>query len=127
MEVDETTKKLALRVLHIEVIEPDGGRIKQPDRMNRPLMYQYDYNKSEGVVEARFNNGVPEYLLNLRQNFTQPQLPQLLLMRSAASHRIYWLVKEYAQQKKTHRENNRQRVVKRARPAHRICQSFRSF
>ena len=118
MEVDETTKKLALRVLHIEVIEPNGGRIKQPDRMNRPLMYQYDYIKSEGVVEARSNNGVPEYLLNLRHNFTQPQLPQLLLMRSADSHRIYWLVKEYAQQEKTHRENNRQRVVKRARPEH---------
>lgn len=59
---------------------------------------------SEGVVEARSSNGVPEYLLGLRLNFTQPQLPQLLLMRSTASHRIYWLVKEYAQQGKTHRK-----------------------
>lgn len=62
---------------------------------------------SEGVVEARSSNGVPEYLLGLHLNFTQtqlPQLPQLLLMRSTASHRIYWLVKEYAQQGKTHRK-----------------------
>ena len=97
-------KKLAARVLHIEVLGPDGERIKQPDRMNRPLMYQCDYIKSEGVVGARFSNGVREYLLDLRHNFTQTQLPQLLLMRSAALHRIYWLVKEYAQQGKTHRE-----------------------
>lgn len=71
-EVDETTKKLAGRVLHIEVLGPNGGRIKQPDRMNRPLMYQCDYIKSKGVVEAQFSNGVREYLLDLRHNFTQP-------------------------------------------------------
>ena len=59
-------KKLAARVLHIEVLGPNGERIKQPDRMNRPLMYQCDYIKSEGVVEARFSNGVREYLLDLR-------------------------------------------------------------
>lgn len=40
----------------------------------------------------------------MRHNFTQAQLPQLLAIRSAASHRIYWLVKEYAQQGKTHRD-----------------------
>ena len=72
--------------------------------MNQPLMYQCDYIKSEGVIEAQFSNGVREYLLDLRHNFTQAQLPQLLLMRSEASHRIYWLVKKYAQQGKTHRE-----------------------
>lgn len=53
------------------------------------------------MVETRFSNGVREYLLDLRHNFTQAQL---LLLRSAASHRIYWLVKEYAQQGKTRRE-----------------------
>jgi plasmid replication initiation protein len=103
-EVDEMAKKLATRVLHIEVLGPNGERIKQPDRMNRPLMYQCDYIKSEGVVEARFSEGVREYLLDLRHNFTQAQLPQLLLIRSPASHRIYWLVKEYAQQGKTYRD-----------------------
>jgi hypothetical protein len=103
-DVDKMTKKLAARVLHIEVLGPNGERIKQPDRMNRPLMYQCDYIKSEGVVEARFNEGVREYLLNLRNNFTQAQLSQLLLIRSSASHRIYWLVKEYAQQGKTYRD-----------------------
>jgi hypothetical protein len=103
-DVDEMTKKLAARVLHIEVLGPNGERIKQPDRMNRPLMYQCDYIKSEGVVEARFNEGVRDYLLNLRHNFTQAQLSQLLLIRSSASHRIYWLVKEYAQQGKIYRD-----------------------
>ena len=38
-EVDEMVRKLASRVLHIEVLGPNGERIKQPDRMNRPLMY----------------------------------------------------------------------------------------
>ena len=103
-EVDKMTKKMASRVLHIEVLGPNGERIKQPDRMNRPLMYQCDYIKSEGIVEARFSDGVREYLLDLRHNFTQAQLPQLLLMRSTYSHRIYWLIKEYAQLGRTHRE-----------------------
>jgi hypothetical protein len=103
-DVDEMTKKLAARVLHIEVLGPNGERVKQPDRINRPLMYQCDYIKSEGVVEARFSDGVRDYLLDLRHNFTQAQLPQLLMIRSAAAHRIYWLVKEYAQQGKTQRE-----------------------
>ena len=97
-------KKLATRALHIEVLGPNGERVKQPNRMNRPLMYQCDYIKSEGVVVARFNNGVREYLLNLRHNFTQAQLSQLLLLRGGASHRIYWLVKEYAQMGKVQRE-----------------------
>ena len=122
-EVDEMAKKLASRVTHIEVLEPNGERIKQPDRMNRPLMYQCDYIKSEAVVEARFSNGVRKYLLDLRHNFTQAQLPQLLLIRSAASHRIYWLVKDYDQQSKTHREIT---VTEwRAGPDNRIRQSFR--
>lgn len=59
-DVDLMTKKLAARVLHVEVLGPDGERLAQPDRMNRPLMYQCDYIKSEGVVEARFNDGVRE-------------------------------------------------------------------
>ena len=59
-EVDEMAKKLASRVPHIEVLEPNGERIKQPDRMNRPLMYQCDYVKSEAVVEARFQQRGPE-------------------------------------------------------------------
>ena len=122
-EVDEMARKLASRVLHIEVLGPDDERIKQPDRMNRPLMYQCDYIKSEAVVEARFSNGVRGYLLNLRYNFIQAQLSQLLMIRSAASHRIYWLVKEYAQQGKTHREIT---VTEwRAGPDDRIRQSFR--
>lgn len=103
-DVDQMAKKLAMRVLHIELLGPDGERAKQPDRMNRPLMYQCDYIKSEGVVEAKFSEGVREYLLDLRHNFTQALLSQLLLIRSPASHRIYWLVKEYAQQGKTQRE-----------------------
>ena len=45
-DVDEMTKKLAARVLHIEVLGPNGERVKQPDRINRPLMYQCDYIKS---------------------------------------------------------------------------------
>jgi plasmid replication initiation protein len=67
-DVDEMTKKLAARVLHIEVLGPNGERVKQPDRINRPLMYQCDYIKSEGVVEARFSDGVRDYLLELRHN-----------------------------------------------------------
>lgn len=103
-EVDKMTKSMAAHVLHIEVLGPNGERIKQPDRINRPLMYQCDYIKSQGLVEARFSDGVREYLLDLRHIYTQVQLSHLLLMRSMYSHRIYWLIKEYAQQGRTYWE-----------------------
>lgn len=97
-EVVEMTRKMATRALHIEVLAPDGGRVKEPNRLNRPLMARCDYLKSEGVVEARFNDEIAPYLLELRKSYTQAQVSQLLLIRSAAAHRIYWLVREYAQQ-----------------------------
>lgn len=102
-EVNAMTKKLTSRVLHIEVLK-EGRRQKQPDRLNRPLMARCDYIKSKGVVRARFNEEVREYLLELKDNFTQAQIPQLLLIRSSTSHRIYWLIREYAQQQRSSRE-----------------------
>jgi hypothetical protein len=44
---------------------------------------------------VRFNDEIRPYLLQLRQNFTKPQLEQLLKLKSSHSYRIYWLLKEY--------------------------------
>ena len=103
-DVDEMTKKLASRVLHIEVLAPDGSRERKPSRLNRPLMARCDYLAKKGIIEAKFNEEVRDYLLDLRRNFTQAQVSQLLLIRSPTSHRIYWLVREYAQQGKASRD-----------------------
>jgi hypothetical protein len=95
-EVREMTRTMATRALHIEPLGPNGERMKEPDLLNRPLMGRCDYLKKEGVVEARFNEDIRPYLLELKSNFTKAQVSQLLKIKSPASSRIYWLLREYA-------------------------------
>jgi hypothetical protein len=94
-EVRAMTEKMASRFLLLEVLGPNGERMKEPDIKNRPLMGAIDYLKREGVVEAVFNEHLKPYLLELKNNFTKAQLSQLLKIKRPASHRIYWLLREY--------------------------------
>lgn len=103
-DVDAMTKNMATRALHLEVLGPDGKRVKNPDKRNCPLMARCDYISSQRLVEARFNDDLADDLLDLRTQFTQAQVEQLLRIRSPAAHRIYWLVKEHARQGETERE-----------------------
>jgi hypothetical protein len=95
-EVRAMTEKMASRFLLLEVLGPNGERLKEPDIKNRPLMGAIDYLKREGVVEAVFNEHLKPYLLELKNNFTKAQLSQVLKIKRPASHRIYWLLREYA-------------------------------
>jgi hypothetical protein len=95
-EVRAMTEKMASRFLLLEVLGPDGQRLKEPDIKNRPLMGAIDYLRREGVVEAVFNEHLKPYLLELKNNFTKAQLSQVLKLKRPASHRIYWLLREYA-------------------------------
>jgi hypothetical protein len=95
-EVRAMTERMASRFLLLEVLGPNGERLKEPDIKNRPLMGAIDYLKREGVVEAVFNEHLRPYLLELKNNFTKAQLSQLLKLKRPASHRIYWLLREYA-------------------------------
>lgn len=95
-EVRAMTEKMASRFLLLEVLGPNGERLKEPDIKNRPLMGAIDYLKREGVVEAVFNEHLRPYLLELKNNFTKAQLSQVLKLKRPASHRIYWLLREYA-------------------------------
>jgi hypothetical protein len=94
-EVRAMTEKMASRFLLLEVLGPNGERMKEPDIKNRPLMGAIDYLKREGVVEAVFNEHLKPYLLELKNNFTKAQLSQVLKIKRPASHRIYWLLREY--------------------------------
>lgn len=95
-EVRAMTESLARRALLVEALGPNGQRLPEPDVKNRPLMGAIDYLRREGIVEAVFNEHLRPYLLELKSNFTKAQISQLLKLKRPASHRIYWLLREYA-------------------------------
>ncbi|HET9501898.1 MAG TPA: replication initiation protein [Hymenobacter sp.] len=95
-DVREMVTRMLSRILLLEILGPNGERVKQPDIQGFPLMGRALYLKKEGVVEAVFNDHLRPYLLELTSNFTKAQLSQLLKIKRPASHRIYWLLREYA-------------------------------
>ena len=95
-EVAAMVKQLTRRALDIEKLGPEGRRQKDPDIISIPLMSFASYSKSEGTVVSRFNDAIRPYLLQLRDNFTKAEIKQLQKLKSVSSHRIYWLLKEYA-------------------------------
>lgn len=95
-EVREMVRSIGTRALFIEALSPEGKRMKDPDVLTLPLMGRAYYRRKTGVVEASFNENIRPYLLELRDNFTKAQLSQLLKLKSPVSHRIYWLLREYA-------------------------------
>ena len=95
-EVAAMVKQLTRRALDIEKLGPEGRRQKDPDIVSIPLMSFASYSKSEGMVVSRFNDAIRPYLLQLRDNFTKAEIKHLQKLKSVSSHRIYWLLKEYA-------------------------------
>ena len=95
-EVREMVRSIGTRALFIEALSLDGKRMKDPDVLTLPLMGRAYYRRKTGMVEASFNENIRPYLLELRDNFTKAQLSQLLKLKSPVSHRIYWLLREYA-------------------------------
>ena len=95
-EVAAMVKQLTRRALDIEKLGPEGRRQKDPDIISIPLMSFASYSKSEGTVVSRFNDAIRPYLLQLRDNFTKAEIKHLQKLKSVSSHRIYWLLKEYA-------------------------------
>ena len=52
-----------------------------------------DYNDGTGTVSIKFNDDMREFLLQLKRNFTQIPLEQVLFMQHKYSIRIYELIK----------------------------------
>jgi Initiator Replication protein len=94
--VRDAVEKFATRTLTIEQLSTNGRKGRQPDFVVLPLLSIAQYRGGEGAVEARFNDAVMPYLLELRDNFTKAQLTELLKLKNPYSHRIYWLLREYA-------------------------------
>ena len=94
--VREAVEEFATRTITIEQLGGGGRRNRQPDFVVLPLLSIAQYKGGEGAVEARFNDAVIPYLLELRDNFTKAQLTELLKLKNPNSHRIYWLLREYS-------------------------------
>ncbi|RZK38135.1 MAG: RepB family plasmid replication initiator protein [Hymenobacter sp.] len=94
--VREAVEEFATRTITIEQLSEVGRRSRQPDFVVLPLLSIAHYKGGEGAVEARFNDAVVPYLLELRDNFTKAQLTELLKIKNPNSHRIYWLLREYS-------------------------------
>ncbi len=94
--VREAVEEFATRTITIEQLSGVGRRSRQPDFVVLPLLSIAQYKGGEGAVEARFNDAVVPYLLELRDNFTKAQLTELLKLKNPNSHRIYWLLREYS-------------------------------
>ena len=94
--VRESVEKFATRTLLIEQLNSEGRRGRQPDYVVLPLLSSAHYRGGKGTVEARFNDALMPYLLELRDNFTKAQLTELLKLKSQYSQRFYWLLREYA-------------------------------
>ena len=82
--------------LHIEELSAEGRRSQKRTYTVIPLVEYARYRDGEAFVEARFNNLLLPYLLELRDNFTKAQLLELLKIKSPNTFRIYWLLREYA-------------------------------
>lgn len=95
-QVRKMLKDFASRTLIIEKLGPEGRPLKKSNFTVIPLLAYAEYRDGEGVIEARFNDLLRDYLLELRDNFTKAQLTELLKLKSASSYRIYWLLREYA-------------------------------
>jgi plasmid replication initiation protein len=96
LEVAAMVKRLARRAIDVELLGPDGRRQKELGITSIPLMSIVSYTKASGQVVARFNDDIRPYLLQLHHNFTKAEISQLQKLKSVSSHRIYWLLKEYA-------------------------------
>lgn len=94
--VRKTLKHFASRTLVIEKLDTSTRRNSKPDFSILPLLAFAEYKHREGIVEARFNDLLMPYLLQLRENFTKAQLTELLKLKSSNAYRIYLLLREYA-------------------------------
>jgi hypothetical protein len=95
-DVASLVHDFARRAIDIEVLGPEGRRVREPEIYSLPLLYSIHYRKAHGTVVACFNDAIRPYLLQLQGNFTIAELKQLLKLKSVYAHRIYWLLKEYA-------------------------------
>lgn len=94
-EVRTTIQQLLTRTIILEKVGEGGQRFAQPELVGWPLLGQARYLPAQGLVEVVFNERLRAYLLELKGNFTRAQLQQLLQLKSPASHRIYWLLREH--------------------------------
>jgi plasmid replication initiation protein len=87
-DLKKTTAKLMSRVFVIRNLDKQTYT-----QLN--WVTQSTYHEKEGIVEIKFNNGLAEFLLDLKANFTAIPLAQTLGLSSLYAIRMYELLKQY--------------------------------
>ena len=84
IEIPKITKELMKKVLEIH----EGNTLLQVAWLNSAR-----YEKGSGMVTLKFSPDLKPYMLQLKEQFTQYQLANILTMRSKYSPRIYEILK----------------------------------
>lgn len=97
-QLELISARLAKQSIHVQPLH-DKQSEKQSATLDFdkvPLLLYVRYQSGRGFLRVRFSNEVQPYLLQLNQSFTQAKLTQLLKLKSTFAHRIYLLLKQYA-------------------------------
>lgn len=84
-------KKASAELLETKILIEDQSKKKRSYRRYNLFSY-FDYNDGTGTVTIKFNEDMKEFLLRLRQDFTQIPLEQVLFMNHKYSIKIYELI-----------------------------------
>jgi len=119
-QIPKITKDLMKKVFEIR----EGNKIIQTAWISGVI-----YEKGSGMVTLKFNPDLKPYMLQLKENFTQYQLANVLMMRSKYSPRIYEILKcdEFKRQGYTEVEIDELRRLLKAESIYPLYADFKRF
>lgn len=86
--VKETVESLMKKIVEIPSLNEDKVLLCQ-------LFWPCEYHKGQGFVDVQFYSELRDYLLQLKEKFTQYDIKNILRIKSFASIRMYELLKQY--------------------------------
>ncbi len=96
-QIVELSKLMTKRTLNVEMLGPDGERVKNPDIEITPLLARASYVEKRGGLVLILNPLFAPYLLQLSEkgNFTKSRAAEFKQIRSSHAFKLYWLLSEY--------------------------------
>ncbi|GAA4020265.1 hypothetical protein GCM10022408_37750 [Hymenobacter fastidiosus] len=86
------------------------------------------YDTKTGMLTGAFAKGIEPFLLQLQEKFTRVEIQTLLSLKSAHSHRLYWLLKSWEKpQGKIKLEVEKMRQLMLAEDADKMYPTFAEF
>lgn len=90
-QIKEACNSMVEKSVKVETIDKNGKKTYRAI----PLIAYCEYREGGGYLEARFNDYVRPFLLNLTDNFTTAQWQEFMNITNSYSFRMYWLLKQY--------------------------------